>query len=613
MQLTGNAWNDWPCNLESTGEMGRFLVASTSIDREQVVLLSEAYLTALIPSYKKRICHYCLEDHQKRLTVCCKRCNQAWYCSPQCQHAHWAGRAHATSEGPSLQSPASSIFPSSSSPCHLSPPPTSYSVCAPTRHVVPHSLTCAVLKRFSSIKCDPGMESVVRMCLDAMALQLLNTQADAAALADHQSFTKASLYDAERNGHHSQENCTDQGATQTPQRPGLSTTRVPLHLQQMVFELGDDHQLQQRQDEQLNADSQKPLQQLGGGKVAQQQQQVQQSGEDPHQIQHHHCDSQPEEQQHNLPRQPWHAPELPLLAHQDLLQLQSHAADFADKDRRDWRINIRFLRLSMQQATWPGPVWPEAELLDMVGRIVSNNFGIYTSRQRQQPHHAHLNAQDDGALAGEASSRSALQGVSSLSSGSTGEEATEKTRGHLLPLPTPKPSSSSQYVTPWPMQADTEQLVRSNSVSPLHGNSTADVCDTQRLFPALDSAVGALSVDGPAQCCTQHSKSSAPRHTEAELSQVQRGRAATGIQKAKEDVIGREMYITASFFNHSCEPNCVKTRVHGQHSGLATVTALRDIKAGEALTISYIDLELPRSARQLELKTSFFFDCKCIR
>ncbi len=33
--------------------------------------MSEAYLTALIPSYKKRICHYCLEDHQKRLTVCC--------------------------------------------------------------------------------------------------------------------------------------------------------------------------------------------------------------------------------------------------------------------------------------------------------------------------------------------------------------------------------------------------------------------------------------------------------------------------------------------------------------------------------------------------------------
>ncbi|DBA72574.1 TPA: hypothetical protein ACH3X2_010328 [Trebouxia sp. C0005] len=266
----------------------------------------------------------------------------------------------------------------------------------------------------------------------------------------------------------------------------------------------------------------------------------------------------------------------------------------------------------MQQATWPGPVWPEAELLDMVGRIVSNNFGIYTSRQRQQLHHSHAAAQEDGASAGEASLRSALQSASSLHIGNSGEEPTRNPRDHLLPLATPKPASSSQNVMPWPMQADTDQLVRPDSMSPPHGNSTADVCGTRRLFPAIDSAVGGLSVGGVAQCCTQQSKSSAPWHTEAELSQVQRGRAASGIHKAKEDVVGREMYITASFFNHSCEPNCIKKRVHG-HSGLASVTALRDIKAGEALTISYIDLELPRSARQLELKTSFFFDCKCVR
>ena len=283
----------------------------------------------------------------------------------------------------------------------------------------------------------------------------------------------------------------------------------------------------------------------------------------------------------------------------------------------------------MQQATWPGPVWPEAELLDMVGRIVSNNFGIYTSRQRQQPHHSLPNAQEDDAPAGQASSSSALQSTSSLHSGSSSEEATghlrghslpnaqengapagqassrsssavqsasnlhfgssseEATghsRGHLLPLATSKLASFSQNVMPWPLQADTEQLVRSVAVSPLHSNSTADVCDTQHLFPALDSAVGALSVDGPAQGCIQQSnckvqsKSSSTQHTEAEPSLVQRGRAAGGIQKAKEDVIGREMYITASFFNHSCEPNCIKKRVHGQHSGLALVTALRDIK-----------------------------------
>ncbi|DBA72575.1 TPA: hypothetical protein ACH3X2_010329 [Trebouxia sp. C0005] len=166
--------------------------------------------------------------------------------------------------------------------------------------MVPHSLTCAVLKRFSSIKCDSSMESVVRMCLDAMALQLLNTQAGAAALADHPSFSKTSLYDAECNEHNSQANCTDQGATKTPQRP--STTRLPLHLQQIVSELRDDQQPQQQQQaEQGNADSQQPLQQLGNGSVAQQrqdqqqqQQQVQQSGGDPHQIQRHHGDSQPE-------------------------------------------------------------------------------------------------------------------------------------------------------------------------------------------------------------------------------------------------------------------------------------------------------------------------------
>ena len=451
--------------------------------------------------------------------------------------------------------------------------------------------------------------------------------ADAAALADHQSCDKTSQCDAEHNGHNSQVICTDQEATQTPESPGHSTTRLPLHLQQMISELGDDHQPQQ-QAEQLNADSQQPLQQLGDGKVAQhhqdqqqQQQQVQQSGEHPHWIQRHQCNSQPEEQQHKLPRQPRDTPELPLRTHQDLLQLQSHAADFADKDRRDWLINIRFLRSSMQQATWPGPVWPEAELLEMVGRIVSNNFGIYTSRQRQQPHHSHHdaqedgtpagqassssalpsasslhsgsssgeatghlrgcslpNAQDNGAPAGQASSSSALPSASSLHSGSSSEEATESPSGRLLPLATPQSASSSQSVMPWPMQAATEQLVRSDSMSPPHGNSTADVCDTQRLFPALDSAVGALSVDGPAQDCTQQSKSSATQHTEADLNQVQKGRAATGTQKAKEDVIGREMYITASFFNHSCEPNCVKKRVHGQHSGLASVTALRDIK-----------------------------------
>lgn len=39
----------------------------------QVVLVSEAYLTALIPSFKKRICHFCLVDHQRRLEASCSK------------------------------------------------------------------------------------------------------------------------------------------------------------------------------------------------------------------------------------------------------------------------------------------------------------------------------------------------------------------------------------------------------------------------------------------------------------------------------------------------------------------------------------------------------------
>lgn len=154
----------------------------------QVVLLSEAYLTALIPSYKKRICHFCLKDHQKRLIACCSKsccslelhhhyvlctltscspaynsdvlrsvctgqCNQTWYCSAQCQEAHWSGYQKLPANQGATRS-----------------------VSAHTKHMVPHSLTCAVLKRFSSIKCDPSMESVIRMCLDAIALLMLEKQ-----------------------------------------------------------------------------------------------------------------------------------------------------------------------------------------------------------------------------------------------------------------------------------------------------------------------------------------------------------------------------------------------------------------------------------------------------
>lgn len=49
------------------------------------------------------------------------------------------------------------------------------------------------------------------------------------------------------------------------------------------------------------------------------------------------------------------------------------------------------------------------------------------------------------------------------------------------------------------------------------------------------------------------------------------------------------------------------------HIICSMILYIAGMQAGEALTISYIDLELPRSARQLELGTCFFFNCKCVR
>uniref|UniRef100_A0A061RAT9 Set domain containing protein with a cysteine cluster at the c-terminus n=1 Tax=Tetraselmis sp. GSL018 TaxID=582737 RepID=A0A061RAT9_9CHLO len=71
---------------------------------------------------------------------------------------------------------------------------------------------------------------------------------------------------------------------------------------------------------------------------------------------------------------------------------------------------------------------------------------------------------------------------------------------------------------------------------------------------------------------------------------------------------GRVVFVAASFFNHSCSPNCIA------HTGIdeVEVRANRDIRAGEELNISYIDEDLPRSERQ-RLLSRFFFTCRCSR
>ena len=82
-----------------------------------------------------------------------------------------------------------------------------------------------------------------------------------------------------------------------------------------------------------------------------------------------------------------------------------------------------------------------------------------------------------------------------------------------------------------------------------------------------------------------------------------------GIWSAKGEVLGRSVYPRASYFNHSCDPNCYSER----KGPVLFVVADAEIRQGNELTISYIDTNQPRSARQTFLKQHYHFACQCQR
>lgn len=78
-------------SLATSAAKGRHLVATRDLANGDNILVSEAYLTALFPSFKKRICATCLRDGGRRLAVQCGACGQAWYCSEACRATHSSG------------------------------------------------------------------------------------------------------------------------------------------------------------------------------------------------------------------------------------------------------------------------------------------------------------------------------------------------------------------------------------------------------------------------------------------------------------------------------------------------------------------------------------------
>lgn len=83
------------------------------------------------------------------------------------------------------------------------------------------------------------------------------------------------------------------------------------------------------------------------------------------------------------------------------------------------------------------------------------------------------------------------------------------------------------------------------------------------------------------------------------------------IDESREDkeFFGYAVYPTASFFNHSCDPNIIKKRIGNK----LTFTTLRDINPKEELCINYgYSTEERVEVRRKDLK-EWFFDCACTR
>jgi SET and MYND domain-containing protein len=81
--------------------------------------------------------------------------------------------------------------------------------------------------------------------------------------------------------------------------------------------------------------------------------------------------------------------------------------------------------------------------------------------------------------------------------------------------------------------------------------------------------------------------------------------------------IGVSLYPSVSMLNHSCSPNCAVqfecgVGKPGAKVGI-TVRAIREIRPGEQLTISYVGLAQNSSGRRRELHTQYFFSCSCPR
>lgn len=77
------------------------------------------------------------------------------------------------------------------------------------------------------------------------------------------------------------------------------------------------------------------------------------------------------------------------------------------------------------------------------------------------------------------------------------------------------------------------------------------------------------------------------------------------------------VYRTLSRFNHSCAPNCTWSFAHeseskpGEGAAAVTVRAIKPVREGDELTISYVDPTVGRAERREQLWAKYRFECAC--
>eukprot|EP00928_Gymnodinium_smaydae_P026215 TRINITY_DN20654_c0_g1_i1.p1 TRINITY_DN20654_c0_g1~~TRINITY_DN20654_c0_g1_i1.p1 ORF type:complete len:334 (-),score=77.45 TRINITY_DN20654_c0_g1_i1:118-1119(-) len=72
---------------------------------------------------------------------------------------------------------------------------------------------------------------------------------------------------------------------------------------------------------------------------------------------------------------------------------------------------------------------------------------------------------------------------------------------------------------------------------------------------------------------------------------------------------GKVQFPAVAMVNHSCMPNCA-LRMEGR---MMCVYALRDLKAGSQVSVSYNNLRVKASERRLKMKNTWGFECVCER